>query len=359
MCGREAVFVHQAAIFLHISWDCFPHRKEAYSDGQTATYERTLSTMQTAMPLRSICLFLFASLTLPAPLAAQVKFSSPVVKLGEVRGGPPLTLRVPFQNPATMPMEVIDVVIGCSCLSAKLDRRLLEPGETGAMEISLRTLGHKNGPYLWTLKVRNRSSDPKGEITETPLRIEATVRNEVTLEPSELAIFATGDIQKEVILTDLRASPFRILRVESTVAGVELTTQEQHPGTFRIHLNVRGKGEGSQDGHVHIFTNDPVYTQVSLPLKVTRRSSDQVQATPQQIRLSKGRKSAMVRLRADGPLKIERVDASGLKCTWADHSSGEVFLKVAHDAAPLMGNSSVRVIFAGRKNALTIPVEWE
>lgn len=299
------------------------------------------------------------ALLLPTIASAQLRIDPPTLRLGDVLGGPPLRRAVILENTGADPLEVIDIERGCSCLQATLDKTGLCLGEKATLTLDLRTLGHKDGPYLWTVRLHYRIGS---RVETAPLRIEANIRNEVVLEPAELRLTVTDPIKHEIILRDRRATPFKITRLATRVKGVHLEARNETPGVFRIALTTDDalpRGE-RQRGFVEIMTSDPFYGALTLPIEIERIDAAAIHAVPDRIRLrpEAGVRSALLRLRGkDDRLKIERVEAPGLECSWADNPTGGAMLRVrAEKASPTL--TSVRVIFADKRE-LRIPLEWD
>lgn len=299
--------------------------------------------------------------TLLSPLRADLRFDSPTLKLGEVRGGPDLTRQAAFVNRGTSTLEILDIERGCSCLQAVPDKRVLAPGEAGILTLHLRTLGHKNGPYAWITRLRYRIGD---QVKETSLRLECELRNEVTLEPAELILGVTESMLAEILLTDLRDRPLHLKHLDTSLPGVTLEAKEVKPGTYRILVQVRGAAipPGRHEGNVSFFTADPEYPHLKLPVRIMRSSGMTIQPIPERILVSKerGLRTSLVRLRTtdEKPLKIARVECPGLKCTWAEDPAGGAVLRLSLEGMVAEG-AVLRVFLEGTPRRIEIPIEWE
>lgn len=292
-------------------------------------------------------------------LSAELKLEPAVLRLGELRAGPPLRRTIAIQNDGPAPLTIVAAERGCSCLEAVAQPTTLGSGEKGFIHLNLRTLGHKDGPYTWITRLRWRSGDIE---KETVLRVEAFIRNEVTLAPSELALHVADRLERDIIVHDRRATPFKLLGASTSLNGVKVQVVDEGAGRFR--LNVQAQREGLQEtqrGRLVIQTSDPFYEQLTVPLEVTRVDGKPIQANPERIRLRPevGVRTALVRLRRgdDGPLKVSRVEAdAGLECTWADNPTGGALLRVRAERATAA--ASVRVLFQDGMD-LVIPIVWE
>ena len=124
-------------------------------------------------------------LACPAFASAQLRFTQPTGNLGELRGGPVYQHRFEFVNDSIQPIEITDIRLGCGCLQPTLDKRVYRPGEKGVLVMNLRTLGQPNGPRTWQAFVQFRAGE---KTLEVGLLLGATIRNEVTVEPSIVAM---------------------------------------------------------------------------------------------------------------------------------------------------------------------------
>src|SRR5262249_40436113 len=149
-----------------------------------------------------------------------------------------------------------------------VDRTGICFGEKGALALELRTLGHKEGPYVWTARVHYRVG---GRVDATVLRIEADIRNEVSLEPSELRLAVSSPIQHEIVLRDRRATPLKITRLATTVKGIHLEARDEGPGVFRIALRTDDTvPRERQRGFIEVLTSDSFYGCLTLPIEIER-----------------------------------------------------------------------------------------
>jgi hypothetical protein len=298
---------------------------------------------------------------------AELRCVPEAIDLGEVRGGPSRQQHFELVNDGANAVEIVDVERGCGCLQPRLDRRTLAPGEMAVLEVALRTNGQPNGPRSWNLRLRYRDGDA---VREQLLVLSATIRNEVTVQPSILAVEVRDVLRREVIVTDSRSPPLKVTAVESTSPAVRATVQSSASGVTKLSLEVSGAGIGParQDALVNIYTDDPLYSPLQLPVALSRAGSLAVAVTPPQVeaRVSAVQpvSATLVRLRsADGQrVVVASADADdpGVTCTWASGPGNGATLKVQVDRRNLsdrVGPRMVRVRLADPSpEVLTVPV---
>src|SRR5262245_45588036 len=94
----------------------------------------------------------FLTLTLVAVAGrAELRFSQPTVNAGVVRSGTPFRHGFVFVNDGREPAEILEARASCGCLSPKLDKRSLQPGEEGSLSVEINTLSQPAGSHTWTV----------------------------------------------------------------------------------------------------------------------------------------------------------------------------------------------------------------
>src|SRR5207244_154025 len=130
-------------------------------------------------------------------------------------------------NAGREPMQILEVNRGCGCLAPRLDKRLLEPGDKATLHMEVRTLGHPDGPHIWTAAVRYRTGD---SVKEVPLALRACVKNDVTVQPAVCAMIVETMLRQEITLTDLRKSPLTVTLAETTSPAIKVQTKTLEGG---------------------------------------------------------------------------------------------------------------------------------
>jgi Protein of unknown function (DUF1573) len=277
--------------------------------------------------MRRICLVLSLLLAATVPARAQLRFSESTIDLGEVRAGAPASCRFRFENVGTTSIELVDLERSCGCMQPVWHEKRLEPGQAGTIEMNFRTLGQPEGRRTWNATLLQRVGS---EIRRQPLIVTATIRNEITIEPSQAAITVTTKVMVPLLLVDHRARPLKIVDVTTKAAGVRIATVTIGPDktAIRLFVDASGMAPGQHDEVLAIRTDDPAYPLLEVPLTVTRPETPAVTWSPEwtAIVLAPGQKqaSALVQIRSEKPLVVRSITASepGMTCTWAAGDEG-------------------------------------
>ena len=298
---------------------------------------------------------------------AGLRCMPPSVDLGEIRGGPVRKHRFELINDGKEVIEIVELPRSCGCLEPRLDRRSLQPGEKTVLLVELRTSGQPNGLRSWNLRVRYRDGDT---MRETLLVLTATIHNQVTVQPSILALEVRDTLKQEVVVTDLRAKPLKVLAIQASDPAIRSTVLGQAGGVTKILLEVKSADlkPGRHEAMLNIVTDDPLYSPLQLPIALSRAEKGSVTITPPQVRArvrpDAPVDSSLVRLRpADGHKVVIaslETDDPGITCTWASGPGDGATIKVQVDARRLetrAGARLVRVRLGEPTNeVLTVPV---
>jgi hypothetical protein len=310
------------------------------------------------MVLRRV-LILALLLACPAPVFAELRFFSPRLNLGELRGGPIYSHRFDFLNDSSEPVEILDIRTGCGCLQPQLNKRVFQPGEKGTLTINLRTLGQPNGPRTWQAHVLYRHGQTQHEAL---LILAATIGNEVTVEPSMLAMTVGTTLRQELTIKDIRPQPLKVAAVQASAPAIRVTTEPQDNGVTRVVLEVSRTSMTAdrQEEMLNIYTDDPGYRHLQVPITLSKASQALVQAVPNRVEFRGVSGSKLVRLRAPGEqaIAIERIetDSPAVTCTWAAGPGNDATLKITLAGQPLT-QTQIRVHLRQPATTLAIPVE--
>jgi hypothetical protein len=207
------------------------------------------------------------------------------------------------------------------------------------------------------------------EQKEMRLILSATVRHEVTVQPSQLALHVENALQQEIVVTDRRTPGLRLTAVRASTPALKASLQPQGGGVTRVVLEVAAAdlAPGCQEATVTLYSDDPYYRELLVPVTLTRSRKQTVTATPVVVRLQRMASqpigAQLVRLRHVGAEKVRvaTVDADdpGITCTWAAGPENDATLKIRVDRTRLSrgGAHTVQVQFVGaEREAMSIPV---
>jgi hypothetical protein len=312
------------------------------------------------------------------PPAAPLACASPNVAKGEVRGGPPLTHTFELAHRgAAGTLTITKVESGCGCLRRDLQRTALQPGETAALTIEVNTLTQPDGPNRWQVVVGYKLESPgaQPQVGELLLQITATLSREVSVVPAQVAFSTTGEASKVLTLTDTRGKPLTVLRAVASSPHLKVDIAPRQgesgkPTTQQLTIKLAPDApSGQRDEAVVIQTDDPAYPEFRVPVRVEKRASGAVVATPESVavRFAAGQSevSTLVRLRAaDGkPITVGSAESDhpAVLVKWSSDTGpvAAVRVTVTESAAAQAGSCKIRVrLTQPTAQELVIPVAW-
>jgi hypothetical protein len=307
-----------------------------------------------------------------APQArAELHFPAQRVNLGEIRCGAKRGCPFRFVNRGAEPVEILEARPGCGCLLPRLERLLFRPGEVGRIPVEVNARGQSAGPHTWRLLLRYRAGAAEREVT---LEVAAQVVTEVTVQPAALTVLAAGPVSHDILLTDLRPQPLSVTRVAVTAPYLSAHLGERHRDglghwVWRVRLEVGADcPEGRHSEALTLYTSDPEYGELQVPLTLVRRARSRLSATPGRVALSllpgQATVARSVRLadRQGGRVVVEEVTAAdpAISCQRGAGPDGCPTLRIQVERTRLKGaalDSAVRVrVSAPVAETVVIPV---
>lgn len=304
-----------------------------------------------------------ASFHSPAPLAAK----------GDVKAGPPLVHTFELSNATAGTVTVTKVESACGCLRRSLGAEAVAAGQKTQLTIEVNTLTQPEGQNRWQVTVGYTLAAPgaQPEAKELLLQITANLVREVAVSPPQLAFSTEGAANQTITITDKRAKP---LTVTKAATSSEHVTVEVEPagGVPRaqgvvVKLSATAPA-GHRDELVVLYTDDPAYPELRVPVRVLKRAAGAVVAAPAvlSVRFAPGdpEASALVQLRAPGGKAFA---IAGVECdrpgVLVKHSTGTAALATVRVTVPQAvatdaGSCTVRVKLADGAGEVAIPVSW-
>lgn len=298
-----------------------------------------------------------AELVCPAP-----EFVVP----NEVRSGEPLRHRFEVRNAGTEAVEVLGLKPGCGCLSPRIDRTRLAPGESATVAVDVNTVTQAEGRNGWRVAVRYRQA---GREAELALTLSATVRQVVTISPANLVVYTATGYKHTLTLTEKTPEPLAISAATAGSPHVRATpgrpVRVGDAWRREIELEILPTcPEGRLEDVLCLTT--PGSSEMRFPFAVVKRSAAVVQAAPPAVRLrSAGAQALPARIVLlsrgdDGPVAVERVEADhpAIATTWIAGPDARATLRVVVDRAAVGAvpfRSKVRVHLRGA-GTVEVPV---
>jgi hypothetical protein len=266
---------------------------------------------------------------------ADLRFVETAWDAGIVKTGAVLSHSFKFVNDGPAEVQIIEARPSCGCTRPGIDKRAYATGEKGVILMDINTLGQAPGPQAWTLQVRYRVGQSE-KMAE--LRLAAHMVREVTAEPAALVVYADHAPEHKIKVSDCRKQPLHVVmaqvgnpEITASVSGLQAGSGQQ------ITLSVSSKlASGRLDETLHIYTDDPQYAELRVPLTIINQPKQRCTATPSEATIRGSVQQALPAFRIfirDGKgekVTIDKVEADepALLCRWASGPGEMATLKV-------------------------------
>jgi hypothetical protein len=122
------------------------------------------------------------------------------------------------------------------------------------------------------------------------LQLKARLIAEISVQPAILIVFADKIGRHELVLTDSRAGAVKIREVRTSSAKlfprVSEPTCDPRGSHWKIQLAVaEDYPDGRHEETVDIYTNDPRYSDVRVPVTLIKHAQQRLTATPSEVEL--------------------------------------------------------------------------
>jgi len=309
--------------------------------------------MNAILPLLVFAVANPPALACPAPVAAK----------GEIKAGPPLAHAFQLTNRSPDTITIAKVEAGCGCVQRSLSAKVLKPGETATLTLGVNTLTQPDGPNRWQAIVYWSANGAAGELA---VSVTATLSREVTITPPQLGFSTTGEATQQLAIADRRAKPLAILK--ATSSSPHLTASIGN-GTVQVKLTADAPA-GQRDEVISLQTDDPVYPEFRIPVRINKKAPGQVAASPEEVTVKfaagQDEVSALVQLRAPEG-KAVRIDSavSDFSAATVKHSTAAgpvatLRITIGGAAASQSGSCKVTVKLAEPAGQeVIVPVSWK
>lgn len=302
---------------------------------------------------------------------ADLKFVTTIRERGEVRAGVPLKESFAFTNDGAESIKILEVRSTCGCLAPRVDKQEIAPGERGEVLVEVNTLSQPAGHHNWATRVRYQVN---GTARETVLELIAKLTTDVTVEPAALVLHVNQPFTQNVLLSDRRPKTFQITRALSSTEHLTVrvgAVGRSKDGRWCRDLQIDLAGDhpdGRFEQIVSLYTDDPEYPEIRLPVTVVKRSHYRLSATPAQavMELRGGQQTAsrlvLIRDEQQQPIVINRAvaDHPALSCRWSEEPGSTGSVRITLDRTKLTEqtlDANVRIyVTKPDPYLLTIPV---
>jgi hypothetical protein len=303
------------------------------------------------------------------PATAQLRADKPVVDLGEMRSGPRLTQTFLLRNDGPDAIDILELRPSCGCALARVDAHFLKPRDQATVTVEINTLGQAGGAHAWKTLVHARQGEKAEELA---LEVRAQLITELTVEPAALTLFTEGTRSHEIVLTDRRPKPLTVTTVRSSLLGLRAEVINQQQGVVRIRVEVSPDlPSGRHEALVSLYSNDPFYRDLHVPVRIIKQSRSAVSFGPRQLDFGAARGQSfaakLVRLWSaqDVAIEIGRIyaDDAAVACTWAAGPGNQATVKICVDHTRLTSNQLQSAVHVDVRRpvveTITIPVTVE
>jgi len=260
---------------------------------------------------------------------------------------------------------------GCGCLKPRVTHLRVPPNQAGAIELDVNTLDHVDGPPTWQTQLTYRAGTSVKELT---LSLKAQIVNDVAVQPAAVTLITGGVVSQEIVLSDRRGQPLRVTQVRPS--SPRLTAQSGEPArdeknrlVYKIAVAPAADcPEGRHEESVVIYTADPEYRELTVPVTIVKRSRERLSAAPREVTLTAAAGQSLparivqVRDPQDRPVLIESVTADdpAVTCRWAPGPGNAATLRIQVDRGRIHGDHFQTAVHVRTRSpqseGITIPV---
>jgi hypothetical protein len=283
------------------------------------------------------------------PARADLHFPEPVANAGLIYTGMPLVHEFPFENRGSETVVLLEARASCGCTKPRFAQAEYRPGEKGALTLEVNTLSQAPGPHTWIVTLKYRSGEVARDMV---LQLNARLVSEVTVQPAVLIVFADKIGRHELCLSDRRPGGLEVLEVRSSSAKliprIGETTRDARGTHRKIRLAVaEDYPDGRHEETIHIYTNDPRYPDIRVPVTLIKHTHQRITATPSTVELTAPvgqpfpSRIVLIRDEHGRSVHIDQIlaDDPALICHWAPGPSAMATLRIRAERRLMAGES--------------------
>ena len=207
------------------------------------------------------------------PELPGLAFDQYLVDLREVAPTEEVFANFDYKNTSPHTVTINSLVPSCGCLSPRLDKKVLKPGQSGYFLLRIKTALQQPGPKEFSVKVNYTDSKPR--TCDVYLKV-VFPAEQIYVKPMSLtfAQLGTSPIGQDLVVTDVRKTPAEILGVESSseflsVEVLRPTTTKTGAQQQIVRVTVPGAVPSKkQMATLKIFTNDERFYEIKVPVQI-------------------------------------------------------------------------------------------
>jgi len=203
-----------------------------------------------------------------------------------------LTSHFGFRNIGDSTIELGEIERSCGCLTPEMSRKILKPGESGRMTVTVPMTEQTAGFHEFQLTV-HYSDDDSEERHETVLIKAVFPEPQIHVTPRAIDVSQRGNSNRPLIhhfsVADHRAQPLRVESVESSAPWVNGSVEsvKNNGELIRIAVEIAGRiPEGTHRVLVQALTDDPQFPAITMPMRISGpERSRPVRVRPSMLRM--------------------------------------------------------------------------
>jgi len=224
------------------------------------------------MKMRKVLLFL-TTILITCSVYSQPKFEfvgSSEKDWGKVmQSDGPLVTQIRIKNTGNKLLEIYGVKPGCGCTTAPIDKKLLDPGETAKVDVTLK-IDKDNGPIVKGIEFT--TNDPVNDRVNFELK--ANVKIPIELFPKFLnlgAIIKNEEMSARIVLSNHTSKDIKITDVRLSDKNIKTNLVKGQILKAGSHNSVEGRvlsnKEGVFDGKIILMTNSKQNPIIEIPVR--------------------------------------------------------------------------------------------
>jgi hypothetical protein len=231
----------------------------------------------------------------PTPMAAApqrpaLAFMQHLVDLGRVTPSEEVFAHFDFTNRSDRMVTIRKLEPSCGCLQPDMKKWVYYPGESGHFLLRVQTANQEAGAKEYEVAVKYE--DPQPQETKVVFRVHLP-DNQVFIRPRSLIVTNLGastPTVKDIEIIDRRPEPLSIAKVDCTRSNIvelsPVTTEIDELGHTRFRFQVTIPAdlpEGHVEAMLRVYTQDPNYRVLRVPLRVHTEKPRDLIAKPRTI----------------------------------------------------------------------------
>lgn len=222
--------------------------------------------------MRKVLLFLTAML-ITSYVYSQPKFE--FVGSGEkdwgkvMRSDGPLVTQIRIKNTGNKLLEIYGVKPGCGCTTAPIDKKLLDPGETAKVDVTLK-IDKDNGPIVKGIEFT--TNDPENDRVTYDLK--ANVKSPIELFPKFLNLGTINKNEKmsaRIVVSNHTSKDIKITSVKLSNPSIKTNMKKGQILKAGSHNSVQGivltNKDGIFDEKITLITDSKQNPLIEIPVR--------------------------------------------------------------------------------------------